>query len=124
MTGDPVSWLLIEPGWPVYDARGEKVGKVEEVLADEQADIFHGLLVERALGDDEEVLAERVAEIHEGHLHLSCRRFAGAQVAAASLWPCSQLSGPASTPRSRGRDDRLAARRPSIWRVAPARSRP
>ena len=24
---DPVSWLLIEPGWTVYDAAGDKVGK-------------------------------------------------------------------------------------------------
>ena len=54
MAGDPVSWLLIEPGWTVYDAAGDKVGKVKEVLADQQADIFHGLLV-----DDDEVLAER-----------------------------------------------------------------
>ena len=72
MAGDPVSWLLIEPGWTVYDAAGDKFGRVKEVLADEQADIFHGVLVERGLlGADEEILAERIAEIHEGHLHLS-----------------------------------------------------
>ena len=67
MAGDPVSWLLIEPGWTVYDAAGEKFGKVKEVLADEQADIFHGVLVA-----DEEIVAERIAEIREGDLHL-CR---------------------------------------------------
>ena len=66
MSGDPVSWLLIEPGWTVYDASGAKVGKVKEVLADEQADIFHGLLVA-----DDEILAERVSEIREGEIHLS-----------------------------------------------------
>lgn len=72
MTGDPVSWLLIEPGWAVYDAAGEKAGKVKEVLADEQADIFHGVLVEHGLLDgDEKVVAERIAEIHNGHLHLT-----------------------------------------------------
>ncbi len=65
MSGDPVSWLLIEPGWTVYDAAGEKVGKVKEVLADEQADNFHGLVV---AGD--EVLADRVSEIREGEVHL------------------------------------------------------
>lgn len=65
MTGDPVSWLMVEPGWTVYDAAGEKVGKVKEVLADEQADIFHGLLV-----DGQTILAERVAAIHEGQVHL------------------------------------------------------
>jgi hypothetical protein len=65
MTGDPVSWLLVEPGWWVLDASGEKVGKVEEVLGDEQTDIFHGLRV-----DGEEILAERVAEIREGEIRL------------------------------------------------------
>ena len=85
MTGDPVSWLLIEPGWTVYDADGEKVGKVKEVLADEQTDIFHGVLVERGLlGEDEEVVAERIAEIHDGHLHSepSRARFAGSAASA------------------------------------------
>jgi hypothetical protein len=72
VTGDPVSWLLIEPGWTVYDRQGEKYGKVKEVLADGQADIFHGVLVDRGLlGDDEEIVAERIAAIHEGHLHLA-----------------------------------------------------
>ena len=72
MTGDPVAWLLIEPGWTVYDAAGEKHGKVKEVLADEQADIFHGVRVEHGvLGTDEEIVADRIAEIHDGHLHLT-----------------------------------------------------
>jgi PRC-barrel domain len=72
MSGDPVSWMLIEPGWTVYDAGGGKVGKVKEVLADEQADIFHGVLVDRGLlGSEEEVVADRIAEINDGHLHLA-----------------------------------------------------
>ncbi len=65
MPGDPVSWLLVEPGWKVYDAAGDQVGKVDEVLGDEQTDIFHGLTV-----DGDEVLAERVGEIREGEIHL------------------------------------------------------
>ncbi len=72
MSGDPVSWLLIEPGWTVYDAAGDKVGKVKEVLADTQADIFHGVLVDRGLlGSEEEIVADRIAEIHDGDLHLA-----------------------------------------------------
>ena len=63
---DPVSWLLIEPGWTVYDAAGDKIGKVKEVLADEQSDIFHGLVVANS-----KILAERVAEIREGEIHLA-----------------------------------------------------
>jgi hypothetical protein len=63
---DPVSWLMIEPGWKVVGPRGEKVGKVDEVLGDESVDIFHGLLV-----GGEEILAERVGEIREGEIHLA-----------------------------------------------------
>jgi len=62
---DPVSWLLIEPGWKVVDAAGNKIGKVDEVLGDEQTDIFHGLIV-----DGQEILAERTAEIREGEIRL------------------------------------------------------
>ena len=66
MAGDPVSWLLVEPGWPVVDAQGERVGKVDEVLGDEQTDIFHGLVV-----DGREILADRVDEIREGEIRLT-----------------------------------------------------
>jgi sporulation protein YlmC with PRC-barrel domain len=66
VAGDPVSWLLIEPGWTVLGADGEKVGKVKEVLADAQTDIFHGLL----LSGGREVDADGIGEIHEGHVHL------------------------------------------------------
>lgn len=65
MNRDPVSWLLVEPGWKVVDAQGRKVGKVDEVLGDEQVDIFHGLLV-----SGKEILAERVGEIREGEIRL------------------------------------------------------
>jgi sporulation protein YlmC with PRC-barrel domain len=64
--GDPVSWLLIEPGWPVLDRDGKRVGKLDEVLGDGQSGIFHGLMV-----DGDEVLADRVAEIREGEIHLT-----------------------------------------------------
>ena len=42
---DPVSWLLIEPGWRVCAADGPEVGRVDGVLGDENLDIFHGLSV-------------------------------------------------------------------------------
>lgn len=66
MSRDPVSWLMVEQGWTVVNAHGKKIGKVEEVLGDEQVDIFHGLLV-----GGEKILAERVAEITEGQIRLA-----------------------------------------------------
>jgi hypothetical protein len=64
--GDPVSWLLVEPGWKVVDASGAKVGKVDEVLGDQQTDIFHGLVV-----DGREILADQIAEIREDEIRLA-----------------------------------------------------
>ncbi len=42
---DPVSWLMIEPGWKVEAADSEEVGRVEEVLGDSTIDIFDGLSI-------------------------------------------------------------------------------
>jgi hypothetical protein len=63
---DPVSWLLIEPGWEVVDGSGEHLGKVDEVLGEREADIWDGLTV-----DGEYVAAERVGTIVEGRITLT-----------------------------------------------------
>ncbi len=63
---DPVSWLMIEPGWEVVDSTGEHVGNVDEVLGEPEADIWDGLTV-----DGEYVAAERVGSIVEGRITLS-----------------------------------------------------
>ena len=62
---DPVSWLLIEPGWEVVDASGERTGKVDDVLGEREADIWDGLTV-----SGEYVPAEQVASIVEGRITL------------------------------------------------------
>jgi hypothetical protein len=69
---DPVSWLVIEPGWEVVDASGERVGKVEEVVGDREDDIFSGLQVAtHLLGKAEFVDAEKVGEITQGRVRLA-----------------------------------------------------
>ena len=69
---DPVSWLLIEPGWKVLDPSGKEIGRVEEVLGDSGADIFDGLSVATGiLGRPRYVPAEVVAEIVEGSVRLT-----------------------------------------------------
>ena len=72
---DPVSWLVIEPGWEVVGADGASVGKVHEVLGDPGADIFDGLQVMSAgvLGETKYVPAEEVGEITEGRVQLTAR---------------------------------------------------
>ena len=69
---DPVSWLLIRPGWKVVAADGSEVGSVDEVAGDENADIFDGLAVARsALGHPRYIPAESVGAIEEGTVHLT-----------------------------------------------------
>ena len=69
---DPVSWLLIEPGWKVLAADGSELGQVKEVAGDSNADIFDGLAISTGtLGKPRYVAAEEVAEITQGAVRLS-----------------------------------------------------
>ena len=69
---DPVSWLMIEPGWRVDAADGTEVGRVEEVTGDSSHDIFDGLAIAfSALGRQHYVPAEQVGSITEGVVTLT-----------------------------------------------------
>ncbi len=71
MTGDPVSWLLIEKGWRVVASDGTDIGKVHEVIGDKGKDIFDGLSVSSGLlGRPRYVPAERVRSIIEACVQL------------------------------------------------------
>jgi hypothetical protein len=68
---DPVSWLMIEPGWKVLASDGAEVGEVDEVAGDSSLDIFDGLAIATsAFGKPRYVPAEQVGEITEGAVHL------------------------------------------------------
>lgn len=68
---DPSSWMVVERGWRVVGPGGDEVGTVDEVLGDEEADIFNGLRVlPGVLAKPTYVPAERVAEIREGEVVL------------------------------------------------------
>ena len=69
---DPVSWLLIRPGWKVVAVDGSEVGEVDEVAGDSSVDIFDGLAVATsAFGKPRYVLSEQVGQITDGVVHLS-----------------------------------------------------
>jgi uncharacterized protein YrrD len=71
VTGEPVSWMLIEAGWTVIGSDGEQLGSVHEVMGDSNADIFNGLAVSPGmLRGSRYVPAERVAAIVEGRVEL------------------------------------------------------
>ena len=70
--GDPVSWLLIRPGWKVVTLDGSEFGAVDEVAGDSGDDIFDGLAVAAStFGKPRYVPAEQVGTITNGVVHLT-----------------------------------------------------
>lgn len=70
--GDPVSWLLIRPGWKVVASDGAEVGEVDEIVGDDERDVFDGLAVATsAFGKPRYVPSEQVGEITEGVIRLT-----------------------------------------------------
>ena len=64
---DPISYRSLEAGTVVISADGDEVGTVEHVLADEEADIFDGIVIDVRLGPGglHFVDATQVAELRE-----------------------------------------------------------
>ena len=63
--GRPVSYLALAEGTPVFGADGDEVGHVAHVLADEEQDIFDGIVIAHGVGHHSFADAEQVAAIHE-----------------------------------------------------------
>lgn len=74
--GPPIAYLALERGTPVYDVAGKRVGEVEEVLGDLQADIFEGIRVEAGLLHGRHLVAgaDQIASIHERGVALAVNR--------------------------------------------------
>src|SRR4051812_34198366 len=65
--GAPTSYLEVETGIDVMSADGERVGTLEHVLADENADIFDGIVIDVSAGPGGHgfVDAPEVSELRE-----------------------------------------------------------
>ena len=63
--GQPISYQVLDAGVPVLASDGEQVGTVASVLAAEEKDIFHGILIETPQSGLRLVPAESIASIHE-----------------------------------------------------------
>ncbi len=61
---DPVAWTALDEGALVVAADGSEVGLLKEVVGDEEADIFDGLVLEHAKhGTSHYIPSERVKGI-------------------------------------------------------------
>ena len=43
MADQPIAWIALESGTPIVSSDGEELGRVNEVIADRQQDIFSGV---------------------------------------------------------------------------------
>jgi hypothetical protein len=50
-TGAPIAYMVLAEGTPVFSADEQRLGTVKRVLADAEADIFDGLIVDTDEGD-------------------------------------------------------------------------
>jgi hypothetical protein len=65
--GAPSSYLALEPGAPVLSSDGKPLGEVEHVLADADADIFDGIVLDTSVlpGGQRFADASQIDEIYE-----------------------------------------------------------
>jgi hypothetical protein len=61
MTGDQISYMALPKGARIVGSDGEELGRVSEVISDDQKDIFSGLTFRHgALGRDHFIAADLI----------------------------------------------------------------
>jgi hypothetical protein len=106
--GDPVSYLVLSDGTDVLSSDGRKVGTVEHVLADADADVFDGVIVDMRAGPGGHRFADadQVASIHERGVVLSLDAEAAERLPEPTGNPATMEAGPDDAP-SHGLGDKL-----------------
>ncbi len=74
MDAETLAWRTIRPGQAVLDRDGRSIGTVGRVLADQGADIFHGITLRHGLPiltTEVEILAASIGTITPDEVHTS-----------------------------------------------------
>jgi uncharacterized protein YrrD len=97
--GDPTSYLELPAGVPVLSADGRKIGTVAHVLADADADIFDGLVIDTRAGPGGHRFADarQVASLHTGGAVLSLGAAAAERLPEPSANPAVVDADPDDT---------------------------
>ena len=114
--GAPSSYLTLERGVAIYSREGEKLGEVEHVLADADADIFDGIVIDRSVlpGGHRFADASQVERIHERGVVLSVDAAAAERLPEPSENPATMgVTGEDFVAREW--DDELEAKLRSAW---------
>jgi hypothetical protein len=97
--GDPTSYLELADGVPVFSSDGERVGVVEHVLADEDTDIFDGLVIDSRIGPGGHRFADatQVADLYERGVVLALDAAASRRLPEPSGSPAVMEADPDDT---------------------------
>jgi hypothetical protein len=97
--GDPASYLTLEKGARVLTSDGEEIGRVEHVLADPDADVFDGLIIDSRPGPGGHRFADAplVAEIYENAVVLTVDAQAAQQLPEPRANPATLEAEPDDT---------------------------
>jgi uncharacterized protein YrrD len=95
--GEPIAYMVLSRGTPVYSSDGVEIGKVVNVLAAEDKDVFDGIVIgEHIFGRDHRFAdADDVGEIHERGVVLKLDRRACEQLPKPSANPAVMRDDPA-----------------------------
>ena len=116
--GNPSSYRALAAGTPVYSSDGERIAEVEHVLADEEADIFDGIVVDAgaAPGGHRFVDAAQIDEIYERGVVLTIEAAASGSLPEPSANPAAMdVTGEDFAEREW--DDELEAKLKRAWEV-------
>jgi len=93
--GQPRSFLDVDEGIDVISSDGQRVGALEHVLADEQSDIFDGIVIDTSGGPGGHrfVDAPEVAELRERAVLLSISAAEVARLPEPSANPATMQHG-------------------------------
>ena len=100
--GEPGSYLSLQAGVPVYSSDGRQLGTVEHVLAEEDADMFDGIVIDASPlpGGHRFVDAPDVARIHERGVVLSLAASEAERLREPSESPAAVDVNPGEEPHS------------------------
>jgi hypothetical protein len=103
--GEPISYLTISKGVPVYSSDGEKLGRVVRVLSAPNIDMFDGVVFDTTAGPGGHrfVDAPEVGEIFEKGIVLKIDAAEAAKLSPPGANPGSISVNPADLAGGRGR---------------------
>jgi uncharacterized protein YrrD len=108
-SGEPASYLTLREGTPVLANDGSRIGVVEHVLADADADIFDGLVIDTRLGPGGHrfVDAPQVATIAADAVTLTLSPRAAEELPEPSANPATMRATPGDTAADETLGDKL-----------------